>query len=121
MGSRATADARVMESVLGVCRKRGLFFIDSMTTQRSVVRETAQKARVETLSNDLFIDNEGEDRRENMGKIIAIARRRGYAVGVMHVKRDSFEDLEWMIGEAKRAGVKFVTISDMITAQANGR
>ena len=121
MGSRATADGRVMEAVLRVCRKRGLFFIDSMTTQRSAVREAAKKARVATVSNDLFIDNEGENRRENMGKIISIARRRGYAVGIVHVKRDTLKDLEWMIGEAKRAGVKFVTISDMIAEQANRR
>ena len=121
MGSRATADDRVMAAVLGVCRKKGLFFIDSMTTQRSVVREAAKKARVETISNDLFIDNEGENRRENMGKIISIARRKGYAVGIVHVKHDTLKDLRWMIGEAKRAGVKFVTISDMIAERANSR
>ncbi|MCK4350309.1 MAG: divergent polysaccharide deacetylase family protein [Candidatus Krumholzibacteria bacterium] len=121
MGSRATADRRVMEAVLRVCRKRGLFFIDSMTTQRSAVREAAKKVRVATLSNDLFIDNEGEDRRENMGKIISIARRRGYAVGIVHVKRGTLDDIEWMIGESKRAGVKFVTISDMIAEQAKRR
>jgi polysaccharide deacetylase 2 family uncharacterized protein YibQ len=121
MGSRATADARVMRAVLDVCRKRGLFFIDSMTTQRSVVGEEAKKARVATLSNDLFIDNEGEDLRENMGKIISIARRRGYAVGILHVRKETLRELEWMIGEAKRAGVKFVTISDMLAEQANRR
>ncbi len=121
MGSRATADGRVMEAVLKVCKKHGLFFIDSMTTQRSAVREAARKVRVATLSNDLFIDNKGEDRRENMGKIISIARRKGYAVGIVHVKSGTLEDLEWMIGEAKRAGVKFVTISDMLTEQANRR
>ena len=121
MGSRATADGRVMAAVLKVCKKHGLFFIDSMTTQRSAVRDAARKARVATLSNDLFIDNKGEDRRENMGKIISIARRRGYAVAIVHVKRGTLEDLEWMIGEAKRAGVKFVTISDMLTEQANRR
>jgi polysaccharide deacetylase 2 family uncharacterized protein YibQ len=121
MGSLATADGRVMEAVLGVCRKRGIFFIDSMTTQRSVVRAAAEKARVPMLSNDLFIDNQGENRRENMGKMISIAKRRGYAVGIMHVRRDTLKDLAWMIGEAEREGVKFVTVSDMIAEQASRR
>ena len=121
MGSRATADRRVMKVILDVCRKHGIFFLDSMTTQRSVVGETAVKAGVPSISNDLFIDNVGEDRRENMKKIISIARRRGYAVGIMHVKGSTFEDLEWMIGEAERAGVKFVNVSDMIEGRTTSR
>ena len=121
MGSRATADRRVMKVILDVCRKHGIFFLDSMTTQRSVVGETAVKAGAPSISNDLFIDNVGEDRRENMKKIISIARRRGYAVGIMHVKGSTFEDLEWMIGEAERAGVKFVNVSDMIEGRTTSR
>ncbi len=121
MGSRATADRRVMEVILGVCKRHGLFFIDSMTTQRSVVGETAERVGVPSLSNDLFIDNTGEDRKENMRKIISISRRKGYAVGIMHVKRSTLEDLKWMIGEAERAGVKFVNVSDMIEGQSTRR
>lgn len=121
MGSRATADRGVMGNVLEICRKRGLFFIDSMTTQRSVVGETARRLGVPSLSNDLFIDNTGEDRRENMRKIISIARKKGYAVGIMHVRSATLRDLRWMIGEAERAGVKFVSVSDMIAAQAARR
>jgi polysaccharide deacetylase 2 family uncharacterized protein YibQ len=121
MGSRATADREVMDAILALCRRRGLFFIDSMTTQRSVVREAARAAGVASLSNDLFIDNPDEDERENMGKIISIARRRGYAVGIMHVKRNTLKELKWMIGEAERAGVKFVTVSDMIGKHSSRR
>ena len=121
MGSRATADRRVMESILKVCRRNGIFFIDSMTSQRSVVGESAKRIGVPSLSNDLFLDNENEDRRENMKKIISIARRKGYAVGIMHVKRSTLKDLRWMIGEAERAGVKFVNVSDMIEGHRTRR
>jgi len=121
MGSRATADRRVMENILEVCKRHGLFFIDSMTTQRSVVGETARRIGVPSLSNDLFIDNAGEDRRENMRKIISIARRKGYAVGIMHVKSSTLKDLKWMMGEAERAGVKFVNVSDMIAGHSTRR
>ena len=121
MGSRATADREVMTHIIEVCKRHGLFFLDSMTTPRSVVGETAARAGVPSISNDLFIDNEGEDRRENMRKLISIARRRGYAVGITHVKRGTLEDLNWMAGEAAQAGVKFVSISDMIARQASLR
>jgi polysaccharide deacetylase 2 family uncharacterized protein YibQ len=121
MGSRATADRRVMENILEICKRHGLFFIDSMTTQRSVVGETAKRVGVPSLSNDLFIDNAGEDMRENMRKIISISRRKGYAVGIMHVKSATLKDLKWMIGEAERAGVKFVNVSDMIAGHSTRR
>ncbi len=119
MGSRATADRRVMEAVLDVCRRRELFFIDSMTTSRSVVREVSRKKNVRSLSNDLFIDNTDEETRENMRKILSLASRRGRALGIVHVKRKTLKDLHWMIDEANREGIHFITVSEMIEKYAS--
>ena len=43
MGSKATADRALMKTVLRLCRERGLFFFDSVTTSHSVVREVARE------------------------------------------------------------------------------
>lgn len=114
MGSRATADRRVMKAVLDVCREEGIFFIDSMTSPRSVVGEVAREEGVPSIGNDLFIDNRGEETRANMQKLLSIARRKGEALAILHVRRDSLEDLRWFIVRAKREGVGFVTVSEMI-------
>ena len=114
MGSRATADRRVMKAVLDVCRRRGLLFFDSMTTPHSVVCEVAREEGVLTTSNDIFIDNSEEEIREKMHKILAIAARKGRAIGILHVRRKTLENLKWMIGEAKKRGVRFRTISECI-------
>lgn len=114
MGSRATTDRRVMKAVLDVCRDAGLYFIDSMTSPRSVVGEIARKEGVPSLGNDMFIDNRGEETRANMEKLLSIAARKGNALAIMHVRKDSLEDLRWFIGRAKREGVGFVTVSAMI-------
>ncbi|HEM46251.1 MAG TPA: divergent polysaccharide deacetylase family protein, partial [Alphaproteobacteria bacterium] len=114
MGSRATADRGVMRAVLAECRERGLFFIDSMTSARSVVAETAAEMGVPTAGNDLFIDNRGDDERENLRKLISLAKRRGGAVGIMHVRRSSLEHLRWFVEEAARQGIRFETASGMI-------
>jgi polysaccharide deacetylase 2 family uncharacterized protein YibQ len=114
MGSRATADRRVMKAVLDVCRDADLFFIDSMTSPRSVVGEVAREEGVPSLSNDLFVDNRGEETRVNMEKLLSIAARKGNTLAIMHVRRDSLEDLRWFIGRAKREGVTFVKVSTMI-------
>ncbi|RXZ78797.1 divergent polysaccharide deacetylase family protein [Paenibacillaceae bacterium] len=58
MGSKATADARVMKIVLGVCRERNLFFLDSRTTYKTVIPDLASKLDVTLLSNDVFLDDQ---------------------------------------------------------------
>jgi polysaccharide deacetylase 2 family uncharacterized protein YibQ len=114
MGSKATADRRVMRTVLGICRERGLYFVDSMTTNRSVVREMAEREQVESLSNDLFIDNREEETRENMHKLISIAEHRGDVLGILHVRSESLGQLRWLVEQARRKGIRFVTVSQLI-------
>lgn len=57
MGSKATADERVMRIVLDVCKKRGLFFLDSKTNYRSVVSKIAVESGVRVLENEIFLDD----------------------------------------------------------------
>jgi polysaccharide deacetylase 2 family uncharacterized protein YibQ len=114
MGSKATADRALMKTVLGLCRERGIFFFDSMTTPHSVVREVAKEIGVSTASNDLFIDGGDGETRENMRKLLSIAARRGSAIGIVHVRPQTLEDLRWMIDEARKEGIEFITISQMI-------
>lgn len=114
MGSLATADRRVMEAVMRVCRRRGLFFMDSMTTPRSVAGEAAEKVGVPSFGNDSFIDNRDGDTEESVRRLISIAKSRGLAAGIMHVRKKAFGDLQWLIGEARREGVRLVTASEML-------
>lgn len=58
MGSKATADPRVMRIVLEVCRERGLFFLDSRTNYKSVVTKLADQLGVRTLDNHIFLDDQ---------------------------------------------------------------
>jgi len=57
MGSKATADKRVMRIVLQVCKEKGLFFLDSRTSYRTVVESVAQEVGVVSLHNDVFLDD----------------------------------------------------------------
>ena len=114
MGSRATADMRVMESVMKVCRRKKLFFVDSYTTPKSVTAAAAEKAGVKTLRNDLFLDNRGEDIRENMRKVISIASRRGGVTAIMHIRKGNADHLRWFAQEAEREGVRIIRLTDMM-------
>jgi len=57
MGSKATSDERVMKVVLQVCKERGLFFLDSRTSYRTVVPKVAAEIGVPTLHNNVFLDD----------------------------------------------------------------
>ncbi|TMV45681.1 divergent polysaccharide deacetylase family protein [Paenibacillus mesophilus] len=57
MGSKVTADERVMRIVLDVCKKRGLFFLDSKTHYRSVVSRIGSELGVPVLQNQIFLDD----------------------------------------------------------------
>ncbi|RKP54512.1 divergent polysaccharide deacetylase family protein [Cohnella endophytica] len=57
MGSKATADPRVMRVVLQVCKEQGLFFLDSRTSFKTVVPKIAEEVGIVTLHNDVFLDD----------------------------------------------------------------
>jgi len=57
MGSKATADKRVMKIVLETCKEKGLFFLDSRTSYRTVVPKVAREVGVVALHNDVFLDD----------------------------------------------------------------
>jgi len=118
MGSKATADRKVVEAVLRVCRAHGLYFFDSVTTPRTVVREVADELHVPSASNDLFIDGGDGEPRENMRKLLSIAARRGSAIGIVHARAQTLKDVRWMIDEAEKEGIRFITISEMINRRS---
>jgi len=57
MGSKATADERVIRIVLSVCKERGLFFLDSKTNYRSIVSKIGNELGVPVIENKLFFDD----------------------------------------------------------------
>ncbi|HMA75829.1 MAG TPA: divergent polysaccharide deacetylase family protein [Candidatus Krumholzibacteriaceae bacterium] len=120
-GSKATADSRVMKAVLSVCRKHDLFFFDSLTSSESVAAKIAPLMGMPSLRNDIFLDNRGEDARRNMVKIMDIAARRGWALGILHVRRESFKDLLWMEGEAGKRGITFVNLREIPRISKNSQ
>ncbi|WP_377891957.1 divergent polysaccharide deacetylase family protein [Alkalihalobacillus sp. R86527] len=57
MGSKVTADERIMRIVLNICRERGLYYFDSKTTDKSVIPKLANEIGVPYLENELFFDD----------------------------------------------------------------
>ncbi|MFF2482829.1 divergent polysaccharide deacetylase family protein [Paenibacillus sp. NPDC058071] len=73
MGSKITADERIMRIVLTVCKERGLFFLDSRTTFKTVVPKMTKEVGVPLVSNDVFLDDLYTE--SHISKQIGLARK----------------------------------------------
>jgi polysaccharide deacetylase 2 family uncharacterized protein YibQ len=87
MGSRATADDRLMSVVFSFLEKKGLFYIDSRTTIDSVGARIAARYSVPFLERDVFMDNERSENEIRKSIIAGIteAETRGSAVLIGHI------------------------------------
>jgi polysaccharide deacetylase 2 family uncharacterized protein YibQ len=116
MGSRATADRRVMGVLLGFLRGRGLFFLDSRTTADTVGPELAGQLGVPLLERDVFLDNENSaayiEGALRRGVRIAQARDGAYAVLIGHVQNVELAgELERLLPPLAGQGVQMVSPS----------
>ncbi|WP_243521229.1 divergent polysaccharide deacetylase family protein [Bacillus pseudomycoides] len=57
MGSKVTADERIMRIILSVCKKHNLFYLDSKTNPNSVVPKIGKELGVPIVENQLFFDD----------------------------------------------------------------
>jgi polysaccharide deacetylase 2 family uncharacterized protein YibQ len=103
MGSRFTAERDLMRIILRPIKEKGLFFVDSRTTAKTVALDEARKMGIPATERDVFLDAD-EDRGRIRGRLIELfqkARKKGRAVGICHpfpetlaVLRTSFQLLD---------------------------
>lgn len=118
MGSKITADERIMAIVLEVCRERGLLYIDSKTSVASVVRELCESKGMPRLENDIFLDDVHSIQHitGQLRKVQEKLNRRGYCIAIGHVGIDGKRTARAIRDYAPtllEAGTVFVGISEL--------
>jgi len=115
MGSLATEDARTMEVVFKLLKKRGLYFLDSVVTPKSICGVLARKMGLRFAKRDVFLDNVEDPAyiKKQISKLKIKARSHGQAVGIGHDRRVTLEVLAEVIPELKKEGYKFVFVSEL--------
>jgi polysaccharide deacetylase 2 family uncharacterized protein YibQ len=85
-GSRITLDEGIMETVLSLCRERGIVFLDSRTIADTAAPQAARRLGMTIGERDVFLDNEQE--REAMLRSVSQglekAKAAGFAVMIGH-------------------------------------
>jgi len=118
MGSAATADPRVMRAVVRVLSERGLFLLDSRTTESTVARRIADEASLPAVSRRVFLDALPTDRAiaRSYRELLAKARQDGSALAIGHPHPATLDLLERELPRLAREGVELVRVSGLARA-----
>lgn len=116
MGSLATADRRVMQVVAAELARRGLFFVDSRTTDQTVAAEAAARARVPCASRRVFLDDVQTDEavERSLDDLVAKARAEGFAIAIGHPHPVTLAVLGRELPRIGERGVRLVRVSELV-------
>lgn len=86
MGSGLSESSEHMRQIFSILKKRGLYYIDSRTTAKTVARPSARLLQLPFAERDIFIDHFEDERfiRGQLDQLIERAKRQGFAVGIAH-------------------------------------
>lgn len=117
MGSRMTQDEGAMRALLGALRSYGnLFFLDSRTGAHSAVARVGQALGVPILARDVFLDHHTDSTsiRARLDELVAVARRRGQAIGVGHPHARTLAALEKWLATAAGKNIRVAPLSELV-------
>ncbi|MCX7974033.1 MAG: divergent polysaccharide deacetylase family protein [Candidatus Aminicenantes bacterium] len=119
MGSLITQKKEIMEIILLEIKSRGLFFIDSRTTDKSIAYKLAKELGLDCGQRDIFLDSEVN--RQSILKqaklLIRLCEQKGQAIAICHPYPTTLEILPEVIEMMENAGIKIVPISHLIKSR----
>ena len=117
MGSNFTTWESGMSFVMQEMKTRGLLYLDSLTSPKSVAKKVAHEFGLSILSRDIFLDNEPDldQIRSRLLELEEISRRRGYAIGIGHPYDKTIEALSEWSKDLDNRGLKLVALSQLFS------
>ncbi|MCK9224777.1 MAG: divergent polysaccharide deacetylase family protein [Candidatus Muirbacterium halophilum] len=116
-GSLATSDKSTMLTVLTFLKRNNLYFVDSLTTSDSVVKNISGVLNTQYMARDIFMDNKNEHEyiKEQLDKAVAISLKRGVSISICHVRKNTIDVLENYLPELiKEKNIKLLFVSEIL-------
>lgn len=113
MGSRFTEDSRGMAVVMDVLKRRGMLFLDSRTSPKTVGPSVARGRDVPVVERNVFLDNKNDpvEVLKRLAETERLARKRGYAIAIGHPRDGTITALAQWLPQAEARGVRLVPLS----------
>lgn len=115
-GSYLTEDRAAMQVVMAYLREHDLYFVDSLTSPRSVAYQTALEHGVPALRRHVFLDHE-QTHDFIMGQFeqaLGILERGTEVIVIGHPYPETIEFLNWMLPLLTQAGIEVVSPSQLL-------
>lgn len=118
MGSLATSDRQLMDWVMSQAKSQDLYFVDSRTTVQTQALKSAQTNGLGALERDLFLDSDPSPRAiaDSFVELVALAKKRGYAIAIGHPYPATLEVLAKELGSLAQSQVQLVPVSTLIAS-----
>ncbi len=115
MGSKMTAESSQMYQIFSILKQRGLFFVDSRSTARTICRPSARLFQLPFAERDVFIDHiqSPEFIRKQFKKLVRIAKKYGTAVGIVHPSKTTYRVMREVLPELEKE-VQLVPVSEVV-------
>jgi uncharacterized protein len=116
MGSEFTEHEDKMRAVLNTLKGRGLFFVDSVTSPRTVGMRLAQELGMKTGRRSVFLDNE-QDNAYILGQLdqaVRLAKKTGGVIAICHPHPATIHALEAALPGLAKQGITLVPASQMV-------
>jgi polysaccharide deacetylase 2 family uncharacterized protein YibQ len=116
MGSKVTADAPIMRIILAQLKAKGLFFIDSRTSGKSLAYDLAQEMGIPSSFRQVFLDaaNDRSSIKDRMKELFGLAQKRGRALGICHPLEETIVALKKNIGLVERYNLELIFASQIV-------
>jgi uncharacterized protein len=123
MGSKFMEEREPLSVVFGMLQERGLYFVDSVTTDASVAGALAQETGLRFATRDLFIDDT-EDRswaRTHMEKLLSTRDRWDGLLLIGHPYPETISALEEMLPQFHAQEIEIAPLSVMVGSKQGPR
>lgn len=119
MGSKATESEEIIGQVMEMAKKEGIIVLDSVTTNKSVIKKLGDEFGVTVFKRDVFLDGTQDVKiiEKNLDKAFEVAKKKGYSISIGHVGKEGGKATVNAINNKKeefeKNGVEFITISNL--------
>lgn len=122
MGSRFTSAGSPMQTALEEVRKKGLYFVDSLTSSRSCAYETAKQFRIQAAKRDVFLDNDRcvQQVLSRLEQLLGLAYLNGRAIGIGHPFPETAVAIERFLHKQRTRPFLCVYASSVLNPSGSG-
>ncbi len=116
MGSAFTTDPDGMRVVMSSLARRGLLFLDSVTSPDTLGSSIAESSGIPHVRRHIFLDHQRDSETINaqLDALENIARRRGYAVGIGHPHQNTIAALASWLPTLRQKGIALASVAHVV-------